>query len=493
MAEGAAPISPPINPTSTKHHAGFCASIRPILSTPRKNPTPLSWPHFESIHIILQPSYQAKYPPAQGMVLALGQVLADPLLGVWLSIGVACGAVCWMLQGWLPARWALLGGVLTACHPQVITWGYNYWGGAVAMTGGALVCGGVRRMVAANGRGVWALCAGLFLLAHSRPYEGLVLSVVVMGSGAIVLLRAGRNRFFEAARRGVFPVLAVGVLIVATMGFYNYRVTGNPLRMPYAEHREQYGVTPLFLWESLRPEPVYRHREIRDLHVTWEVELCGANDSLLQGIWRKVYAQGQGWLWMGLWVPLLVVAPWCWRRDRWFRVAAVGLSGVMLALLVGQGNFPHYAAPAVGLLVLVIVECMRQVRSWQRARGTGLAVIRWVIVLGVISVPLVWSRALKKNETGWFRDRQRVAREVQTQPGRHLVMVRYGAEHNANREWVYNAADLYQAPVIWAREMTRQNDQELWKNYPGRSIWLVEPDLSNPRPVPYSLPGDPAR
>jgi len=457
------------------------------------NPTPLSWPHFESIHIILQPTYQAKYPPAQGMVLAVGQLLADPLLAVWLSIGVACAAVCWMLQGWLPARWALLGGLLTACHPQIITWGYNYWGGAVAMTGGALVCGGVRRMVGKPGRGVWAVGLGLFLLAHSRPYEGLVLSVLAIGGGAFLLWREGGSRFWEVARRGAPPLAVAGALILLTMGFYNYRVTGSPTRMAYSEHRDQYDVTPLFLWESMRPEPVYRHREIRDLHVKWEVELCGANDGLVQGIRRKLHAQGQGWLWMGLWAPLLLAAPWCWRRDRWFRVAVAGLGAVVLALLVGQGNFPHYAAPGVGLLVLVIIECMRQVRTWQRGRGTGVALIRWVVVLGVVSVPLVWSRALTKNETGWFRDRERVARELESRPGRHLVMVRYGEAHNANREWVYNAADLNRAPVIWAREMAPQEDRELWKNYPGRTIWLVEPDLPEPRPVPYPLADDAAR
>jgi len=72
-------------------------------------------------------------------------------------------------------------------------------------------------------------------------------------------------------------------------------------------------------------------------------------------------------------------------------------------------------------------------------------------------------------------------------------MVRYGEAHNANREWVYNAADLNRAPVIWAREMAPQEDRELWKNYPGRTIWLVEPDLPEPRPVPYPLADDAAR
>lgn len=94
------------------------------------NPTPPRFPFFESPHVLLEPSYMAKYPPGHGLALAVGLRLGRPIYGVWLESALFAAAVTWMLRAFFAARWALLGGVVVILQFGLTHyWAQTYWGG----------------------------------------------------------------------------------------------------------------------------------------------------------------------------------------------------------------------------------------------------------------------------------------------------------------------------------------------------------------------------
>jgi hypothetical protein len=142
--------------------------------------------------------------------------------------------------------WAFIGGVLAALEFALLhRWIESYWGGAVAATGGALVIGALPRLARAGK--VSAACfgaLGVAILLNSRPFEGLL--VVVPCAGALLWwTRLGPRPWLR--RPVILPALAILLANGAWLGFYNYRVTGSALTLPYAINQARNAPTPLFL------------------------------------------------------------------------------------------------------------------------------------------------------------------------------------------------------------------------------------------------------
>jgi hypothetical protein len=454
------------------------------------NPPPPLWEHFETIHEIMQPSYTAKYPPAQGLALAFGEWMGRPIYGVWLTTALACAAICWMLYAWLPPPWAFAGGMLAVLHPQMLEWSQNYWGGDVALAGGALIAGSFRRLLdVPRPRDSIVMGIGMAILANSRPYEGLAFSVL---TGLLLSIWWVRTRSIPLRLllgRVAAPMSVVIALLGCQMAYYNWRVTGDPLVMPYMVHMKDYAIDPLFVFSAPRPEPVYRHREIQNLqeeYLRYYEQERSSWRALAVATFSKLAVLGQAYLWSFLLVVPLVGIPWVVRRDLRFRIALLLGFLFLLSIVFETWMHSHYAAPGAVLFFVLVMASMREVSTWHsHGRRWGRNVIRGLAVLLAISFVMTAAKLARPNYETWYYKRAVLLQRLNDHPGRSLVIVEYEPDHNPNREWVYNEADIPGAKVIIARDMGPVQNNDLIVHYPGRQVWVVNADAPQPDLKPY--------
>jgi hypothetical protein len=437
---------------------------------------------FETFHVIQWPTYAAKFPIGQGLSLAIGFLAGLPILGVWLTIATASAAVMWMLRAApLPPPWALGGGLLTPCIPLVTWWGQSYWGGGVAMLGGALLIGAALRVVRRPrvSHGV-ILGIGLAVLANSRPLEGLIVAIIVLGFVGFTVLRRGLWR--TQLRRTALPAMLVMLPVLAFMGYDNARVTGDALTVPYVLHQRQYMVAPLVFFQHPRDEPPeFHHRALADFYARDEMdeytrqrELKRLPAAVGQKLWTILINFGNP---PAVALPLLAAVAAA-RRRRALRLALLVFVGLPLSHFAITPWFrPQYLAPATPCFLLLVVAGLREMSG----RGLICRSLARATIVTILACPFVWATTLRAatHPPAAVARRDLVA-QLQHTPGQHLVLVRYGPHHDPTFEWVFNGADIDGSKIVFARSFDPKTDQQLLDYFNGRRVWDLyfdEPEL----------------
>ncbi len=530
------PIAPPPTPVIHDEFSYLLAADTFAHGRLTNPPHPLAQ-FFDTFHVIQSPTYASKYPPAQGAFLALGQLFGSPWAGVLLSMSLAYAAALWMLYGWLPPRWALLGAILLILQFDPFgQWANSYWGGFVSLIGGALLIGAYPRLKHsfaaltkisndnADTSTRHRLCRycilnsaimaiGAAILANSRPFEGLLLCIPVAVALLITLFKSRAHtprspspQIF--ARLIALPAALIFLATLSFMAYYNFRLTGHATQFPYTVYARQHDAVPSFVWGKFRTPSTPQNPQMRIFYEQAEHDLLTARvwNSHPQVIFQDIYqaASALSWFWGRLTVMALVLGLAWTIHDRRVRLLIIEAAVCFAGLCISTWLFPHYTGPFVAVIFCLATQTMRHLRHVSLIRKpTGVGLTRELVIamLAITSVRLYTqlhtreennspavSRAseianLNSGLPGIMR--AGIVGTLNDMPGDHLIIVRYAPDHFTHQEWVYNSADIDHSKIVWARDLPDTDLAPLLHYFSARHVWLFTPDTTPPSLSPY--------
>ena len=457
---------------------------------------------FETFFVLQEPTYSSIYPLGQGLAMALGwMIFGTPWAGVLLATAAFCALCYWMLRAWTTPGWALAGGALAVMEFGPLSqWMNGYWGGALAAAAGCLVFGALPRLRQCNRRRD-AILLGLGLAVHllTRPYETLFLGVAVILYFVPVLRFAGewRKRARAAAVAALIVAPAVGLTLLQ-----NHQVTGHWATLPYSLSQYQYGV-PTSLTIQANPMPHADLTPQQQLDYRMQTSFRPSGGESLRSYLERLEYRVRFYRFFFL-PPLYLALVAFLPRLREYRYAWVAITLALFAL--GTNFFPafqvHYVAAVTCLFVVMSIAGLEWLsRLTIGGRPAGAEAMRLIFFLCVAHF-LFWyglhvfdsgeiSQAVLPYET-WdninhANPERRIAvnRQLEQAPGDLLVFVRYAPQHMFQEEWVWNAADIDRARIVWARDLGPEENARLIAYYPTRTPLLFEPDARPMRLTRY--------
>jgi hypothetical protein len=313
---------------------------------------------------------------------------------------------------------------------------------------------------------------------------------------AVVLFFLPALRVPGEARR-LLRIGAVAAIVVApAVGLtflQNRQVTGHWTTLPYSLSQYQYGVPAALTFQS-NPEPHADLTPQQQMDYRMQTSFRPSGGESLRSYLERLEYRVRYYRFFFL-PPLYLALAAFLPTLRQYRFAWVAITLTLFAL--GTNFFPafqvHYVAAATCLFVLVGVtglEWLGRVTFGGRPAGAEAARLIFFVCMAHF---LFWyglhvfdtgevSLAVRPYETwdninhGNPERRLSVKQELDRAPGDLLVFVRYSPQHIFQEEWVWNAADIDRARVVWARDLGPEENAKLLAYFPARMPLLFEPD-----------------
>jgi hypothetical protein len=457
---------------------------------------------FETFFVLQTPTHSSIYPLGQGLIMAIGwTVFGTPWAGAILATSAFCALCYWMLRGWTAPGWALAGGLLAVMEfGPLCQWMNGYWGGSLAAAAGCLVFGALPRLrMESRPRNAILLGLGLAIHLLTRPYETLFLGLAVLLFFSPALGKPAELR--RLGRLAAIAAIAVTPAIVLTL-LQNHTVTGSWTTLPYSLSQNQYGI-PTSL--TIQPNPV-PHADLtlqQQMDYRMQTSFRPSGGETMRTYLERLEYRVRYYRFFfipPLYLALAAFLP-CLRQ---FRFAWVATTVTLFAL--GTNFFPafqvHYVAACTCLFLLMSVAGLEWLNGLTfGGRPAGAEAARLIFFVCVAHF-LFWytlhvfdtgeiSLAVRPYET-WdsinhTNPERRIAvkAELEKAPGDLLVFVRYAPQHIFQEEWVWNAADIDNARIVWARDLGPEENAKLIAYYPARTALLFEPDARPMRLTRY--------
>ncbi len=480
------------------------------------NPTPPSFESFESGHIIVEPSYISKYPPLQGLFMAIGQILFNQqIFGVWLSCGLMAASLFWMLSIWTDYKWAIVGSVFMICTIGVTSyWAQSYWGGMIAASGGALFLGGVRKTfdkISITTTSIMTI--GGIILLNSRPFEGILLMIPSMLILLWWVIKDKTNTFKTKTKNLIVPGIILSFIAITLMCYQYYKVTGNPFLMPYSVHHSQYYPTPLFNFQEINKNAIRGNARIRQTYEKYTAppvldvffDMGFPDTPFLRSIYGFIYLNfGNYYFFFSpLVIPFFFFSLFIGiQRDKWLILAAVTILFVYICMSFGVWwDQYHYVAPLTALFYLFIIDgCRKLTSNYPKEKMipflslflvtsciyTHIFIVGYPIEIVDLSEDSNLIRqSIVNRESFEIKFPKRASffkaemeKIVNNLPDKYIAIVSYAPSFSFHDEIVYNKGDILSSKLVWAHNLDDQKNTLLIKNFPNHIPLFIKIDSS---------------